>query len=62
MFSLEMIRKVIIIHILTVYQVYPAIITLGPYYHYQKVGAIKGRVFPLAGFARVSAGVTLPAQ
>ncbi len=35
---------------------------VGPNYHYQKDGVIKGRVFPLAGFARVSAGVTLPSQ
>jgi hypothetical protein len=57
-----MIWKVVIIHSLTVYQVYPAIITLGLIITTKKVGVIKGRVFPLAGFARVSVGVTLPSQ
>ncbi len=28
----------------------------------KKLGSLKGGFFPLAGFARVSAGVTLPAQ
>ncbi len=40
----------------------PGNYNVGPHYHYQKVGVIKGRVFPLAGFARVSVGVTLPSQ
>jgi hypothetical protein len=45
-----------------VYQVYPAIITLSRIITAKKVEVIKGRVFPLAEFARVFAGVTLPTQ